>query len=273
MADVGEDRRFRKNRPETHHRIAKTRVPASSAGTDPIELFSRLLRVQDEERRSMARDLHDTVLQDLAGALMIVDRLGGANGSLPATHEPMDELGALIARSVETLKQFSNVLYPPLLDEVGLPSALKSLIREFEKRTGVGVRLKVQRYNAVLRDRKTEHALFRMVQEVLLNVDRPSNPVTAEVRLEQNPQATTVEIKGPLSVDIADIPAPGLHMMRARLQQLGGRLKISSTASATTISATVPNSVGRERASSIGVHCMRSPLDGPPERHLALACP
>lgn len=252
MAIAGGNRRFRKNRQEFYCQSGNTGPPESGASTNAIDLAGRLLRVQDEERRSMARGLHDTVLQDLAGALMIVDRLG-ASGSRPATHDRIDELGALIGRSVDALKRFSNLLYPPLLDEVGLPSALKSLIREFEERTGIRVRLRVQRYNAGLRDRKTEHALFRMVQEMLLNVEPDCSDATAEVRLEQDLQETTIEIEGLPLADIADSSSLGLHMVRARLQQVGGRLEINSTALAATISATVPSGTRRDRVSPLRI--------------------
>jgi len=225
-------------------------------------LAARLLLAQDDERRRMARELHDTTMQNLAAAHMLVERLrqGGSVLNRP-WQDVLGELQGLVMRSVDELRRFSSLLHPPLLKELGLVSALKPFIAAFEKRTGITVSLAVRRGYAGMRAPKVDEALFHMVEEALSNVHRHSGSATAEVRLTPNATETVLEVvdrgRGmpdlPLSGDVSEIATIGLGLrsMCARLQPLGGRLYIRSTGSGTTLAAHVPNNAKREDEASL----------------------
>ncbi len=212
-------------------------------------LAGRLLRVQDEERRRIARDLHDTTTQNLVAALMHLDFVRQPPRSVDHSAGAIEEVRALIDRSVQELRTLSYLLHPPLLEELGLASALKWFIRGFEKRSGIAVDFIGQGDGKRPRP-DVESALFRVVQEALTNVHRHSGSLTAEVRLIQDPRAIVLEIVDQgnglagrdKSIDTAGSESLGVGIsgMRIRLRQLGGTLGISSTAAGTTIRARVP---------------------------------
>jgi two-component system, NarL family, sensor kinase len=219
------------------------------AETELHELAGRLLRVQDEERRRIARDLHDTTTQNLVAALMHLDFVRQPARGHEPTAGAIEEVRALIDRSVQELRTLSYLLHPPLLEELGLASALKWFIRGFEKRSGIAVDFIGQGDGRRPRP-DVENALFRVVQEALTNVHRHSGSLTAEVRLIQDARALVLEIAdrgsgiagGEKSIAAAGPESLGVGIsgMRVRLQQLGGTLDISSTASGTRITARVP---------------------------------
>jgi two-component system, NarL family, sensor kinase len=212
------------------------------------ELAGRLLRVQDEERRRIARDLHDTTTQNLVAALMHLDFVRQPPRRMDHAAGALEEVRALIDRSVQELRTLSYLLHPPLLEELGLASALKWFIRGFEKRSGIAVDFISQGDGRRPRP-DAEGALFRVVQEALTNVHRHSGSLTAEVRLIQDSRAIVLEIADRGSgiasdkwIDAAGSESLGVGIsgMRIRLRQLGGTLDISSTASGTRIKARVP---------------------------------
>jgi two-component system NarL family sensor kinase len=239
-----------------------SRSPKPGPAEDLTGLAGRLLGIQDEERRRMARELHDTTLQNLAAAHMLVERLRSKRRMPGRTPEDtIEQLQGLITRSVEELKQFSSRLSPPLLKELGLVSALKPWIGEFEKRTGIAVVLAAGHYDVAGKDPNVDEALFHIIQEALINVHRHSGSATAEVRLVRDLNRTVVEVvdrgrgmpSRPLSRDVTDIPSAGVGFgsMRARLCPLGGELQISSTALGTKIRALIPSGRRFDRAQSV----------------------
>jgi signal transduction histidine kinase len=218
------------------------------AETGLRELTGRLLRVQDEERRRMARELHDTTAQNLVAALLDIDRLPQ---TLPAvdevSQELLDEVRLLVDRSLQELRTFSYLLHPPLLDQLGLASALRWYVRGFESRSGITVSLTVQE-NIDRMPAAVESALFRAVQEALTNIHRHSGSATADIRLTQSPAEVVLKIRDQgrgMAVDVVSgsaefaILGVGISGMRARLHQLGGKLEIRSTSKGTIVTATV----------------------------------
>lgn len=213
------------------------------------ELAGRLLRVQDEERRRIARDLHDTTTQNLVAALMHLDFVRPPPRGREPTAGAIEEVRALIDRSVQELRTLSYLLHPPLLEELGLASALKWFIRGFEKRSGIAVDFS-SHGDGRRPQTDVESALFRVVQEALTNVHRHSGSLTAEVRLIHEPRAIVLDIAdrgsgidaGQRSIDAAGPESLGVGIsgMRVRLRRLGGTLDIASTASGTRIRARVP---------------------------------
>ena len=216
------------------------------AETGLRELAERLLRLQDEERRHMARELHDTTAQNLVAALLDIDRLATRLALDDASGELVDEARKLIEQSLQEIRTLSYLLHPPLLDELGLPSALRWFVRGFENRSGITVALSV--YEDMVRlPPPVESALFRVVQEALTNIHRHSESATAEIRLTRSAHEVVLEIadhgRG-ISTDAGselDIASLGLGIsgMRVRLHQLGGELEIRSTGEGTTVRATV----------------------------------
>jgi two-component system, NarL family, sensor kinase len=221
----------------------------TQAETELHELAGRLLRVQDEERRRIARDLHDTTTQNLVAALMHLDFVRQPPRAIDHSAGAIEEVRALIDRSVQELRTLSYLLHPPLLEELGLASALKWFIRGFEKRSGIVVDF-ISHGDGRRPRPDVEGALFRVVQEALTNVHRHSGSLTAEVRLIQESRAIVLEIadrgsgiaRGDRSIETAGSESLGVGIsgMRIRLRQLGGTLDISSTALGTRIRARVP---------------------------------
>jgi PAS domain S-box-containing protein len=215
------------------------------AETGLRDLTSRLLRVQDDERRRMARELHDTTAQNLAAAILELDRL---RHSIPivdqASEQICDQLRALIECALQEIRTLSYLLHPPLLDELGLTSALRWYVRGFERRSGIAVSLTLPDDLGRMPG-TVESALFRVVQEALTNIHRHSGSATAQIRLTRSAGQVALEIKdqgrGMQPHDGTDPPLLGVGVsgMRARLHQLGGELSIRSTARGTTVTATV----------------------------------
>jgi signal transduction histidine kinase len=140
-------------------------------------LSASLLRLQDEERRRIARELHDSLGQYLASLAMQLDQLG-QDGNIERVAEAQKTLQSCITET----RTLSHLLHPPLLDEVGLTSAIEWYVEGFAKRSGIQVKLEMPRMPRL--DKNIETAVFRVLQEALTNIHRHSETRTAEVCLE-----------------------------------------------------------------------------------------
>jgi PAS domain S-box-containing protein len=211
-----------------------------------MEFASRLQSMQDEERRRLARELHDSVGQTLAA-------LGMNIGIVQAQSHKLDSLGARAvsdnARLVEEvsreIRTISHLLHPPLLDIAGLASALRWYIDGFSERSNIRVDVEIPSDFGRLPD-ELEIAIFRIVQECLTNIHRHSGSTTATIRLHQEGDRLTVEVqdrgKGiPVEKQHELIESGrggvGFAGMRERLRRLGGTLEIKSDGSGTVVSA------------------------------------
>jgi signal transduction histidine kinase len=196
----------------------------------------------------MARELHDTTAQNLVAALLDVDRLPQLLPTLDeASQELLDEVRILVDRSLQELRTLSYLLHPPLLDELGLASALPWYVRGFESRSGITVSLTVQKGIGRM-PAAVESALFRTVQEALTNIHRHSGSATADIRLTLSRGEVMLQIRDQgrgMPVDASSGGADmaklgvGISGMTARLLQLGGKLEIQSTPKGTIVTATV----------------------------------
>ena len=225
------------------------------AGERMRELAGTLLRAQDEERRRIARELHDSTGQNLVVAGLMTDQI---KASAPPSCMPViHDLSQILQRSILEIRTVSYLLHPPLLDEVGLGLALRSYLSGFSKRTGLQVDFDV--FPELERmPSNVELVLFRVVQEALTNVWRHSGSPTAQIRLVQETSQygqqvlLTIEDAGkgiPHNVRLSTISTRkakhdvfsglGLAGMRERLHQIGGRLEIDSTTGKTVIRAIV----------------------------------
>jgi PAS domain S-box-containing protein len=213
-------------------------------------LSTRLLNLQDEERRRLGRELHDGLAQTV---LAINLSLAQARQSIPAQDETamrsLDKARGLTQQMSREIRTLSYLLHPPLLDDLGLVSTLKEYVRGFSERSGIETQLFVATEFERL-PQSLEIALFRIVQEGLANIQRHSGSTTAEIRLTQRGSVLTLEVvdfghgfyQG-TRVDGGGTRARvgvGIPGMRERMAQLGGHLEIISGSTGTAVRATIP---------------------------------
>ncbi len=208
-------------------------------------LSVKLLRVQDEERRRLARELHDSLGQDLTAAKISLDMLA-KEGSTASSH--LKDARALVDRSISDTRTLSHLLHPPLLDEAGFISAAKWYVEGFGKRSGIVTKLELPQQAHRL-PRRAETALFRIMQEALTNVHRHSGSRAVEVRLSADDQNVILVVKDfgmGVPREVLDRfwktgnVGVGLAGIRERLKELGGFLEIESNLDGTLLKATIP---------------------------------
>jgi signal transduction histidine kinase len=212
-------------------------------------LSQRLLRVQDEERRRVARDLHDSTGQTLAALKMGIAVLEEKLKQNQCTSDVLCEIAALADQALQEIRTTSYLLHPPLLDEAGFDSAAQWYVDGFGKRSGIKVRLDL----ATKRERlpiTIETALFRVLQESLTNVHRHSGAVEVSIRFQYQAEMVLLEIRDcgrgiPLELltrlrEANSETGVGLAGMRERLTELNGRLEIESDCHGTILRAIVP---------------------------------
>ncbi|MDQ6759990.1 MAG: PAS domain S-box protein [Acidobacteriota bacterium] len=212
------------------------------------QLSGRLLELQDDERRRISRELHDTTAQNLAVLSMNLCVLKEATKLLgQKPRQAVAESLSLTERCSQEIRTLSYLLHPPLLDELGLVSALRAYAVGFTQRTGVQIDLKIEDIGRL--PGEIETTLFRIVQEALTNVHRHSGSSRAEIRVVRDPKEVRLHVsdegKGvpPESLELISEGASigvGVAGMRERAIQLGGQLKIASSNKGTTITAILP---------------------------------
>ena len=205
------------------------------------QLSGRLLQLQDEERRRIARELHDTTGQNLSAlSINLATILGSASRLDRRSKEALKESIALVDASVQEIRTMSYLLHPPLLDELGLESTLRLYAEGYTERTGISLDLDLPARMPRL-PQEIETALFRIVQEGLSNVHRHSGTRTASLRLRV--------WAGRVELDVSDkgrgLKSPwrigvGIAGMRERARQLGGRMTIFSGAKGTSLRVSLP---------------------------------
>jgi PAS domain S-box-containing protein len=212
------------------------------------ELSRQLLRSQDDERRRIARELHDGTNQNLAALKINLSLLQDTDAIQDAkSRRIIAEALALTDQSSREIRSLSYLLHPPMLDELGLDSALQSYVEGFCQRTGIEVALRSPaRIGRLTQD--TETTVFRIVQEALGNIHRHSGSKRANISLERVGNEIRLEISDEGKGGVVMAPmAPGrikmgvgLLGMRERAQQLGGSLEVVSSSSGTAIFVRLP---------------------------------
>lgn len=227
------------------HDVLESLVEQRTA--DLRRLSVKLLRVQDEERRRIARELHDSLGQDLTAAKISLDMLAQDGGS-NSIH--LRDAQALVDRSIADTRTLSHLLHPPLLDEAGFVSAAKWYVEGFGKRSGIATSLHLPDHPHRL-PRSTETALFRILQEALTNVHRHSGSRAVEVRVTADKLQVVLTVKDfgmGVPREVLDRfwktgnVGVGLAGIRERLKELGGSLEIESNLDGTILRATIPAS-------------------------------
>jgi PAS domain S-box-containing protein len=213
-------------------------------------LSGQLLRLQDEERRKIARDLHDSTGQDLVALATTLSQLHDA---IPASGRKLRKLAnqcqGLADRCIREVRTLSYLLHPPMLDEAGLEDAIRHYVDGFAERTGIEVELRISpRFGRMTPD--AEMALFRVVQESLTNIQRHAGSQRAKIQLgrsageikleisDQGRGTSWQELKGngglPRKVGV------GIPSMHERVKLIGGRLEIETSSSGTVVRVTIP---------------------------------
>ena len=212
------------------------------------ELSARLLQLQDEERRRIARELHDSVGQMLAALTMNLSAVRNDVERLAETAAALHDSESLVREMSSEVRTISHLLHPPLLDEAGLASALRWYVDGYAQRSGIKVDLDLPEDLGRLRS-ELETAIFRVVQECLTNVHRHSGSTVAKIRLRQREHQILVDVEDEgkgippekrEEMATAGAPGVGIRGMRERLRQLGGTLEIHSNGSGTNVSARLP---------------------------------
>jgi signal transduction histidine kinase len=212
-------------------------------------LSLRLMTLQDEERRRIARELHDSAGQTLAAMKMSIALIRQIDVSRPDLAHLVDDLNALTDEALQEVRTTSYLLHPPLLDEAGIASAARWFVEGFARRSGIQVECDIpERMERPPRD--CELVLFRVLQESLTNVHRHSGASAASVRLKRNTDHLELEVgdngqgipedhlrRFNASVGSAGV---GITGMRERVRELGGHLEIRSVKNGTTIRVDLP---------------------------------
>jgi len=212
-------------------------------------LSGRLLQVQDDERRRLARDLHDSLGQTLTAIKMNLSYLGRDTSKLDERgRNAMAESKELIDNSLKEVRTLSHLLHPPMLDDVGLVAAIRWYVNGFSQRSSIQVELNLPEDLPRL-PAELETAVFRVVQESLTNVHRHSGSTRATVRLEREADLLHLYVidqgcgippeKLSFRQENATIGV-GLLGMRERLRQLRGQLEINSNSQGTSVHAIIP---------------------------------
>lgn len=213
------------------------------------ELSTHLLRTQDDERRRLGRELHDTIGQYLAALKMGLDAIRRTDGVKTAVAGRIQECVDLVEQSIKEIRTMSYLLYPPMLEEAGLETAIPWYLDGFGKRSGIQTTFNISVDFGRL-SRQIELAIFRVLQESLTNVHRHSGSPTADVRLFLKDGAAQLEVrdKGQGIPDrvlqsLQGAPGPlgvGLRGMRERVGHLGGELRVDTGAHGTNLVVTIP---------------------------------
>jgi PAS domain S-box-containing protein len=209
-------------------------------------LSNRMMTMQDEERRRIAREIHDGLGQELAAAKMILDGIL-AKDSSPTMRQASVEASQLIDRAIQQVRTISHLLHPPLLDEVGLVSALRWFLEGLSERSGIRMALEVDPPDLGRLRSELETAIFRIVQEALTNMFRHSGARNGSVTLIRKDGIIVVTVRDdgkgieeqviqlrPESVGV------GIGGMRQRVTELGGSLRLANANPGTIVEVIIP---------------------------------
>ena len=237
---------------KTQHQYADLQRTLEQRTEELRELSSHLMQIQDEERRNIARELHDSAGQivvaigmNLVSLQRALQKAGDGKSKRGKSRISIDNGLALVSDSLELVGQLSqevrtisHLLHPPLLDEMGLRSALQWYVEGFTERSAIAVELKLAADLGRL-SRETETAIFRIVQECLTNVRRHSGSRTASIHIFRENVSVLIRIadigrgmeNGKLRSGV------GIQSMTERARKLGGHLEIQSGKQGTIITA------------------------------------
>lgn len=221
------------------------------------QLSSRILHVQDEERRRVARELHDSIGQVFAVLKMNLEMISRTfrTSDPQQVQQLLAESKAALEIGLSGARTLSHLLHPPLLDEMGFVSAAKWLVEGFSLRSKIQVQLEVAE-NLPRMEQDVELALFRILQEALTNIHKHSGSPSVDIHVKIEGSKVSLRIRDygkgiPAGVIDAFKRSKaglgvGLAGMRERVRDLGGRLELKSDAKGAVVEASVPFTAARE---------------------------
>jgi PAS domain S-box-containing protein len=231
--------------------------------TNELQRLSvRLMSLQDQERRRIARDLHDGLGQELAVAKMAVDKAMLQRSSSSKPDEAWSQVSAIIDRAIQQVRTMSHLLHPPLLDEVGLLSALSWYVEGLSKRSGLEASLEVQPQDFPRLTTEVETAVFRIVQEALTNVFRHADARKVWISLARTDKMICVAVRDDgkgIAQKVADLRPDsigvGIGGMRQRARELGGELRLENLSPGTLLELVLPASANLRDSNAVLNEC------------------
>ncbi len=217
-------------------------LSAGNAVRSLAALPGRILRLHDEERRKIARELHDTTAQNLAALAMNITMLRQAAATEGRALEIIDECASLTEQCLREVRALSYQLHPPLLDEFGLEAAMRAYTDVFTRRSNIQVALNFPKGGRRL-GAAVESALFRIAQEALDNIDRHSGSAKAELTLQVSGERRELTIRDygrGLDEQQPELAGIGFASMAERARQLGGWLEINAADPGTIVRVVIP---------------------------------
>lgn len=229
-------------------RVQERTAELEAANQSLRYLSARLLHLQDEERRRLARELHDSAGQILAAIGMNIAVVQAQSHKLDSSGvRAVSENAQLVDQVSREIRTISHLLHPPLLEVAGLVSALRWYVDGFSERSRIKVDLEVpEDFERLPND--AELAIFRVVQECLTNIHRHSGSATAAIRIQQQDGQLTVEVRDSgkgfsleKQRELIESSGGGVGFggMRERLRQLGGKIEIQSEGQGTVVNVTL----------------------------------
>jgi len=226
--------------------------------TDELRRLSvRLMTMQDQERRRIARDLHDGLGQELAVAKMVLDKMFLQKPAQPQ-EQTWIQASSIIDRAIQEVRTMSHLLHPPLLDEVGLQSALSWYVEGLSKRSGIETFLEVQPTDFPRLAPAVETAVFRIVQEALTNVFRHSGARKVSITLTRRDDQIVVTVlddgKG-IDKRVAELRPEsvgvGIGGMKQRAKEFGGELRLTNADPGTLLELVIPSGTALREPSAV----------------------
>lgn len=226
----------------TERQVEQRTEQLASANESLQRLSAQLIKARDEERRRIARELHDSTGQVLAALSMTLNKM--QKDSSVVNLEKFTECVEMIDSATAEIRNLSYLLHPPLMDEVGLASAVEEYAQGFAKRSGLSINVEVSPELGRL-DENREIALFRIIQEALGNIHRHSGSLTATVKIFCLERDAVLEIRDhgrgmPSNSGDEMSFGVGIISMQERLREFGGSLRIESNQEGTIVRATLP---------------------------------
>jgi signal transduction histidine kinase len=221
---------------------------AEASAREQGRLLGWCVRGHDQEKRKIAHGLHDSAGQYLVALQMKLDGLQRCSiGNTGRKNPIVDECRELVRRCSRELRGTSHLLYPPLLDDLGLESAVRLHVDGLMEKTRAKIELDIEP-NLGRLDRDLEIALFRVVQEALADIFRQSGSKDAEVKIGANPASILVEVRASGMEPQPDKFSAGLHLtsalsvaaLRQRILEAGGVFEIEALANGIVVRAAVP---------------------------------
>lgn len=210
------------------------------------DISGQLIKMQDEERRRIARELHDGLGQELCALKIILAEIA-QHSSVDAKDQAANEASQIVDRASQQVRSMSHLLHPPLLDEIGLLSAVQWYLDGLTKRSGIATSLEVQPADFPRLDSELETAIFRIIQEALTNVFRHSGARKTWVTLSRQDDRVMLKVgddgKG-VGPQVAEMrPGSlgiGLSGMMQRAREFGGELRLTNTTPGTLVEVVIP---------------------------------